>query len=194
MQNPAFYGSWPLNLNQYAWSPEAIQQYQNMLLTDPTLQQQMHQSQTHQAQPLQPTPLATSPAATTTSIPPPPPPPPPPSLSPPPNPVTSSFPNPPPAYSPTTPHHTKQYHTAHQAQLPLRQRGSPTTNTTTAILYMGIHCFAKFNPPPGAEHAMFTVWILSFSQLPSCFGKAKRSLRWDCSARVVTWDSFPQGI
>ena len=93
------------------------------------------------------------------------------------------------------PHHTTpNNHTAHQAQLPLRQRGSPTTNTTTAIRYMGIHCFAKFNPPPGAEYAMFTAWILSFSQLPYCFGKAKRSLRWDCSARVVTWDSFPQGI
>ena len=103
MQNPAFYGSWPLNLNQYAWSPEAIQQYQNMLLTDPTLQQQMHQSQAHQAQTLQPIPLATPPATTATSIPPPPPPPPPQTHSPPPNPVTSSFSNPPPAFSPATP-------------------------------------------------------------------------------------------
>ena len=110
MQNPAFYGSWPLNLNQYAWSPEAIQQYQNMLLTDPTLQQQMHQSQTHQAQPLQHTPLATSPATTAASIPPPPPPPPPPSLSPPSTPGASSFPNPPPAYSPSTPHPTNLPH------------------------------------------------------------------------------------
>ena len=85
MQNPAFYGSWPLNLNQY-------------------LQQQMHQSQTHQPQPSQHTPLATSPATTASSIPPPPPPPPPPSISPPSTPVTTSFPNPPPAYSQSTPH------------------------------------------------------------------------------------------
>ena len=86
-----------------------------MLLTDPNLQQQMHQSQmhqsqTHQAQPLQHTPLATSPATTAASIPPPPPPPPPPSLSPPSTPVTSSFPNPPPAYSPSTPHPTNLPH------------------------------------------------------------------------------------
>ena len=86
MQNPAFYGSWPLNLNQYAWSPEAIQQYQNMLLTDPTLQQQMHQPQTHQPQPLQHTPLPTPPATTASSTPPPPPP----SFSPPSAPVSRS--------------------------------------------------------------------------------------------------------
>ena len=102
MQNPAFYGSWPLNLNQYAWSPEAIQQYQNMLLTDPTLQQQMHQPQTHPPQPLQHTPLATPPATAATSTPPPPPPPPPPSFSPPPAP--SSAPHPTPTYSQPTPH------------------------------------------------------------------------------------------
>ena len=111
MQNPAFYGSWPLNLNQYAWSPEAIQQYQNMQLA----------AKTHQAQPLQHTPLATSPATTAASIPPPPPPPPPPSLSPPSTPVTSSSPI---LRQPTPrPHHTPQTcHTAHQAQHPLRQQ------------------------------------------------------------------------
>ena len=110
MQNPAFYGSWPLNLNQYAWSPEAIQQYQTMLLTDPTLQQQMHQPQTHQPQPLQHTPLTTPHATAASSTPPPPPPPPPPSFSPPSNPVTSSVPNPPPAYSQSTPHPTNLPH------------------------------------------------------------------------------------
>ena len=79
------------------------------------------------------------------------------------------------------PHHTPQtHHTAHQAQHPLRQRGSPTANTTTATLYMATHCSARSNPPPGAGHAMFTVWILSFYQLPSCSAKAKRSMRWDC--------------
>ena len=57
-------------------------------------------------------------------------------------------------------------HTAHQAQHPLRQRGSPTANTTTATLYMATHCSARFNPPPGAGHAMFKVWPLL---LPASF-------------------------
>ena len=146
MQNPAFYGSWPLNINQYAWSPEVIQQYQNMLLTDPTLQQQMprHRHLQH-CPPHQP-------------------------LSLPPSPLRRQL-------IPQPHRTTPNNHPAHQAHLPCRQPGSPTTNTTTAILYMGTHCFAKFNQPPGAEHATFMAWILFFSQLPSCFGKAKRSLR-----------------
>ena len=106
MQNAALYGSWPLNLNQYAWSPEALQQYQNMLLTDPTLQPQMHQPPTHsplQPQPMLHTPHSTPPATQASSTPPPPPPPPPPSFPPPSAPVTTSSPHPPAAYSQPTP-------------------------------------------------------------------------------------------
>ena len=122
MQNTAFYGSWPLNLNQYAWSPEALQQYQNMLLTDPTLQPQMHQPQTHpplQPQPMQHTPHSTPPATHAASTPPPPPPPPPPSFSSPSAPVTSSPTHPPATYSqPTPPASNMPYRTPSTAPTP----------------------------------------------------------------------------
>ena len=126
MQNPAFYGSWPLNLNQYAWSPEALQQYQNMLLTDPTLQQQMHQSQTHQAQPLQPTPLATSPAtttpATTTSI-----------TLPPTQPCHFILPQSSASLFPdhTTPHQTTTPHTKHSSHSDNVEARQPTLQSVT---------------------------------------------------------------
>ena len=172
MQNPAFYGSWPLNLNQYAWSPEAIQQYQNMLLTDPTLQQQMHQSQTHQPQH---TPPAMSPATTATSIPPPPPPPPPPSLSPPSTPVTSSFPNPSPAYSQSTPHPTNLPHRT-PSTAPTPTTWKPDSQHYDSNPLHGNPLFRQIQPTAWSR----AVWILSFYQLPPCSAKAKRSMRWDC--------------
>ena len=189
MQNTAFYGSWPLNLNQYAWSPEALQQYQNMLLTDPTLQPQMHQPPTHQ--PLQPQPLQLPPMPRLlhphhrrhhllhSLLPP--------LLSPHPL-LILRHPTPSPHHNPPT------CHIAHQAQHPFHQPGSLTVNTTTATPYMATPYSVKSNPQPGVGHAMFTVWILSYYQRPPCFAKVKRTILWDCWALDATWDSFPRGI
>ena len=179
MQNTAFYGSWPLNLNQYAWSPEALQQYQNMLLTDPTLQHQMHQPQTlqpHQSQPVPHTPHTMPPATHASSTPPhhrlhhlphsllP-------RLLSPHRLLILRQPTPSPHHNPPT------CHTAHQAQHPLQQPGSLTVNTTTATPYMATPCSAKSNPQPGVGHAMFMAWILFYFQRPPCSAKVKKNIR-----------------